>query len=151
MKLDVIHFSPREGDALEAEVLLKFRNSQFARALGFERHQKVYLQLNSDSKLFELDNESENLRLDFWGRSAKVDFYPSLIFDKCLIEVYESRVWLNPDLKSKVSDDVKLFETRFNYEVLKSDYNCEDTNRLVYEMCAEIALITRDTITYWAV
>lgn len=125
----------RDEHTMQAEVRVKFYDKNFAEALGYEEEQSLFLTKHKNRDLFSLGNGDERLR----SRSGVFEVKFSIKCDKIELTFikYEKRLRTDMSVHSVMSH---LFTQSLLIESKNSDYDSSDTDRVIWEFAATIAL-----------
>lgn len=136
--------------AREVEARVSFRSDSFANALDYKKKSSVFLTMSSNRDLFNLRNDHDFLNVACaLGRRVSVKFFVLEYTTHTEVEftIIESRLKFHEDLTCDSDDEQILFRERMRVEVLTSDYDEQDTTRVVREFAASVALSIVDKIS----
>lgn len=130
---------------------LGFSSVEAAKKLDFDVETPVFLQMSANRDLFNLENGHTVLLgefREFSNRNFEVSFHISEYTNHFLFEytVREARLKISEDFETFYEDSQVLWRENFRVKVLESDYDDKDTQRVIYEFCASIALMIRDIL-----
>lgn len=136
--------------AREVEARVSFRSDSFANALDYKQTSSVFLAMSSNRDLFNLSNDHDFLNVTCrLSRQVSVKFYVSEYTTHTEVEfiIVEPKLKFYGDLTCDSDDEQVLFREKMRVEVLTSDYDEQDTTRVVHEFAASVALAIANKIS----
>lgn len=134
----------------EVEARVSFNSDSFANALDYKQKSSVFLAMSSNRDLFNLSNDHDFLNVTCnLDRRVSVKFFVSEYTTHTEVEftIVEPKLRFYGDLTCDSDDEQILFRERMRVEVLTSDYDEQDTTRVVHEFAASVALAIANKIS----